>query len=124
MQSGVYTIRQTKIDERTGKQKLKIASRGFSPAKDSANVAESFADAFERDMFTTIPKILREGGDVHEVEDTVYMGLGACVGSPKTWGDLGCWKRGVYARRLDAMSAKRRVPSSPKLRAARADRLV
>jgi hypothetical protein len=98
IQSGVYTIRQNKIDEKTGKPKLKIASRGFSPTKDSANVAESFADAFEREMFTTIPDIFRDGGDEHKIDDNVYIGLGAAVVSPKTWGNLGSWKRSTYTK--------------------------
>lgn len=123
-QSGVYTIRQHKLDEKTGKQKLKIATRGFSPTKDSANVAEGFADAFERDMFVNIPERWRVGADVYEFEDQVYLGLGASVVPPRTWVDIGSWKTLTREQRLNTMSAKRGVPYSPKLRAARADRLI
>ena len=123
VQSGVYTIRQRKIDERTGKNKIKIASRGFT-VKDGNSVAEDFADAFEREMFVNVPEHWRNGDEGYEFEDQVYLGLGACAISPKTWGDIGSWKTHLRTQRLNDMSAKRTVPTAPKLRAARAERLV
>ena len=82
VQSGVYTIRQRKIDEKTGKNKVKIASRGFT-VKDGDKMGETFADAFEREMFVDIPEHWRNGDDGYEFEDDVYMGLGACAISPR-----------------------------------------
>ena len=75
VQSGVYTIRQRKIDERTGKNKIKIASRGFT-VQDGNSVAEDFADAFEREMFVNVPEHWRNGDEGYEFEDQVYLGLG------------------------------------------------
>lgn len=120
VQSGVYTIRETKGD----KTKLKVASRGFAPKEDEMGAAGSFVDALDRDLFVDVPQIWREGGEAFPFEDQTYIGLGAAVVSPKTWPDIGCWKTYNRELRLNAMSVKRGVPHGIATRKRRADSLV
>ncbi len=86
---------------------LKIASRGFSPNKNAADVAQNFADALDRDLFVNVPTYWREGRDTFPFDDQTYMGLGASVVSPKTWPDIGCWKSFHREMQLNVMSEKR-----------------
>jgi hypothetical protein len=124
VQSGVYTIRETKKDETTGKPKLKTASRGFSPKDDSMDVAHDFADALDQDLFVDVPSVWRAGGDALEFEDQTYIGLGASLASPKAYRYLGYWKTYSRELRVNSMSAKRIVPFGAKTRAKRADALI
>jgi hypothetical protein len=76
VQSGVYTIRQRKVDEKTGKNKVKIASRGFTvkdetasrkilPTLSSGKCLSTFPNTGETAMKVTNSRIRFTSGSAH-----------------------------------------------------------